>query len=105
MKAQSGTVSFLRFVCHSSQNPFLSLLWEWARQNPEPFLRKQFVALGIMLIASLLTLFVLELLKVNPILRGGWLLDALVLAHAVAAFYYSPDLFARQNCAFESVLA
>lgn len=91
MKSQNGTISILRFVFHPEHNPFLSLLWERTRQNPEQFLRKQFVSLSIVLAISLLTLLVFELLKVNPLLRGGWLLDAVVLAHIIASSVYSPD--------------
>lgn len=90
MKAQNGGISFLQFVCHPAYNPFLSLLWERAKRNPEIFLRRQFIALSIMLVGSLFGLVVMELLKVNPLLRGAWLLDAVVFCHIIAALAYQP---------------
>jgi len=81
-------VDGLRFVFHPAENPFMSLLLRRAKLDPEPFLKRQISALTVVGFASLLALIVMELLKVPLLLRGGWLLEAVVISHLLAVSDY-----------------
>ena len=83
------TVDGLRFVFHPAENPFLSLLLKWAKYQPEPFLKRQIIALTFVGITSLLALIMMELLKVPVFLKGGWLLEAVVISHLITASDYT----------------
>jgi hypothetical protein len=65
------TIDGLRFVFHPAANPFLSLLLERAKHQPEPFLKLQIGALAFVGVVSLLAMIVVELLKVPLLLKGG----------------------------------
>jgi hypothetical protein len=79
------TIDGLRFVFHPSANPFLSLLLERAKHQPEPFLKRQIRALAFVGVVSLLAMIVVELLKVPLLLKGGWLLEAITISHFIAS--------------------
>ncbi len=83
------TIDGLRLVFHPAENPFLSLLLKRAKYQPEPFLKRQTIALTFVGIASLIALVVVELLEVPLLLKGGWLLEAVVISHLLAASGYT----------------
>jgi len=83
------TIEGLRFVFHPAENPFLSLLLKRAKYQPEPFLKPQIIALTFVGVASLIALIVMELLKVPLLLKGGWLLEAVVISHLLAVSGYT----------------
>ena len=82
------TIDGLRFVFHPAENPFLSLLLRRAKLDPEPFLKRQIFALTFVGFASLLALIVMELLGVPLLLKGGWLLEVVVISHLLAVSDY-----------------
>ena len=86
------TIDGLRFVFHPAANPFLSLLLERAKHQPEPFLKWQIRALAFVGVVSLLAMIVVELLKVPLLLKGGWLLEAITISHLIAAAGYAETI-------------